>query len=78
MGQYKVRNDVHAAHGTSALLWPASRLDHKSSHTSVSATMEVKGDFFSYKSGVYRYAIPDDFDPKNHAKSGYHSVKVIG
>ena len=40
--------------------------------------MEVKGDFFSYKSGVYRYSIPDDFDPENHAKSGHHSVKIIG
>jgi len=42
------------------------------------ATMEVKEDFFMYRSGVYRYSSPPQPATASTQRSGYHSIRVIG
>jgi len=44
----------------------------------VTATMEVKEDFYMYRSGVYRYSLPADHVASNHRRTGFHSVKILG
>jgi hypothetical protein len=44
----------------------------------VQATMEVKSDFFMYRSGVYRYSSPPDVTSFDRQRTGYHSVRIIG
>ncbi|KAK2184718.1 hypothetical protein NP493_255g00017 [Ridgeia piscesae] len=44
----------------------------------VQATMEVKEDFYMYRSGVYRYSLPADHVASNHRRTGFHSVKILG
>lgn len=44
----------------------------------VQATMEVKEDFYMYKTGIYRHSLPASLLPPNHQPSGFHSVKIVG
>ncbi|XP_013080428.2 uncharacterized peptidase C1-like protein F26E4.3 [Biomphalaria glabrata] len=46
----------------------------------VQAILQVREDFFMYRSGVYKYSnlIRKRREPESHLKSGYHSVRIIG
>jgi len=44
----------------------------------VQAIMEVKEDFFMYKSGVYQYSLPADYDTTEHRRDKHHSVRILG
>lgn len=44
----------------------------------IQATFLVHEDFYMYKSGVYQHLkLAERKDPK-YAKSGYHSVRILG
>jgi len=40
--------------------------------------MEVKEDFYMYRSGVYRYSSPPQPPTSSANRTGYHSVRIIG
>jgi len=42
------------------------------------ATMEVKEDFYMYRSGIYRYSSPPQPVTSSAQSTGYHSVRIIG
>ncbi|CAH1254878.1 TINAGL1 [Branchiostoma lanceolatum] len=44
----------------------------------VQATMEVKPDLFSYRSGVYRHTELAQGEPPEYRRRGWHSVRIIG
>jgi len=40
--------------------------------------MEVKEDFYMYRSGIYRYSSPPEPVTSSAQRTGYHSVRIIG
>ncbi|KAI8501415.1 Tubulointerstitial nephritis antigen-like [Branchiostoma belcheri] len=44
----------------------------------VQATMEVKPDLFSYRSGVYRHTELAQGEPPEYRRRGWHSVRILG
>lgn len=42
------------------------------------ATMEVKEDFYVYKTGVYRSSMPADYMTEEQRKNRFHSVRLLG
>lgn len=40
--------------------------------------MEVKEDFYIYKSGVYHHSLPADYQTKAQRKEHFHSVRLLG
>lgn len=40
--------------------------------------MEVKEDFYIYRSGVYRHSLPADYLPPHQRQTSFHSVRLIG
>ncbi|XP_078677123.1 tubulointerstitial nephritis antigen-like [Branchiostoma floridae x Branchiostoma belcheri] len=44
----------------------------------VQATMEVKPDLFSYRSGVYRHTELAQGEPPEYRRRGWHSVRIVG
>jgi len=40
--------------------------------------MEVKEDFYLYKSGVYSYSLPADYTSSSQRDRHFHSVSILG
>lgn len=40
--------------------------------------MEVKEDFYMYRSGVYHHSLPADYLPPSQRQTNFHSVRLIG
>jgi len=40
--------------------------------------MEVKEDFYLYKSGVYTYSLPADYMSPSERDRHFHSVSILG
>ena len=44
----------------------------------VAAVMEVKEDFYLYRSGVYSYSLPADYTSSAERRRHFHSVSILG
>lgn len=44
----------------------------------VQGVMEVKEDFYMYRSGVYRHSLPAEYLPENQRQTNFHSVRIVG
>jgi len=44
----------------------------------IAAVMEVKEDFYLYRSGVYSYSLPADYTPSSERDRHFHSVSILG
>jgi C1A family cysteine protease len=44
----------------------------------VQAVMEVKEDFYMYKTGVYRHSLPAEYQSASQRQAHFHSVRLLG